>query len=217
MVNDLSGGQQQRVALARALIMRPPVLLLDEPLAALDLKLRQAMQDELRRIHSEIGGTFVFVTHDQSEAMSLANRLGVMHEGEMVQVSAPADIYANPRTPFVAAFVGDANLLEGERLDGWVVLAAGPRFPGHGPNGRVVAVVRPEAMSIGPAPAGHHAVQGQIADVIFMGPHVRYAVEVSPTIRIVVEARPGRGSPMARGDRVIAYWSPGDSTLLDRA
>ena len=98
MVQELSGGQQQRVALARALIMRPPVLLLDEPLAALDLKLRQAMQEELRRIHSDIGGTFVFVTHDQGEAMSLANRLGVMHQGEMIQVGSPEDIYRRPKS-----------------------------------------------------------------------------------------------------------------------
>src|SRR5215203_138865 len=103
-VAQLSGGQQQRVALARALVMKPPVLLLDEPLAALDLKLRQAMQEELRRIHDEIGGTFVFVTHDQGEAMSLANRVAVMSEGRLLQVGSPEAIYGEPRSAFVATF-----------------------------------------------------------------------------------------------------------------
>src|SRR5262245_10822844 len=118
MVQELSGGQQQRVALARALIMRPPVLLLDEPLAALDLKLRQAMQEELRRIHSDIGGTFVFVTHDQGEALSLANRIAVMESGLLVQVGTPEEIYSRPRTRFVSTFVGEANIFAGQRRAG---------------------------------------------------------------------------------------------------
>ena len=110
-VHELSGGQQQRVALARALVMRPKVLLLDEPLGALDLKLRQAMQEELRRIHHQIGGTFVFVTHDQSEALGLADRIAVMEEGGVIQEGGPEEIYARPLTRFVSTFIGEANIL----------------------------------------------------------------------------------------------------------
>ncbi len=117
---QLSGGQQQRVALARALVMRPKVLLLDEPLAALDLKLRQAMQEELRRIHHEIGGTFVFVTHDQSEALALANRIAVMREGRLEQVGTAQEIYDRPKTRFVSTFIGEANLLPGRRVNGTI-------------------------------------------------------------------------------------------------
>ena len=135
-VTALSGGQQQRVALARALILRPKVLLLDEPLAALDLKLRHAMQDELRRLHQEFGGTFVFVTHDQGEALSLANRIAVMNAGRIEQEGDAESIYAAPATRFVATFIGDANLLQGERKAGQVTLAAGPAFADAGPDGR---------------------------------------------------------------------------------
>src|SRR5687768_18173798 len=118
MPSQLSGGQQQRVALARALVMDPQVLLLDEPLAALDLKLRQAMQEELRRIHRVIGGTFVFVTHDQGEALALANRIAVMQAGELVQQGDAEEIYARPRTRFVSTFIGDANIFEARRHGG---------------------------------------------------------------------------------------------------
>src|SRR5215510_3249077 len=110
-VHELSGGQQQRVALARALVMRPAVLLLDEPLGALDLKLRKAMQAELRRIHRSLGGTFVFVTHDQEEALSLANRIAVMEEGRVEQVAPPQEVYEEPSTTFVADFLGVSNLM----------------------------------------------------------------------------------------------------------
>ena len=137
-VTEISGGQQQRVALARALIMRPDVLLLDEPLAALDLKLRNSMQQELRRIHRSIGGTFVFVTHDQNEAMGLANRIAVMRDGLLVQEGSPEEIYSTPRTQFVSNFVGEANVLPGRRTSGVVVLEAGTAFPlqGTGRDGR---------------------------------------------------------------------------------
>ena len=124
-IQELSGGQQQRVALARALVMRPQVLLLDEPLAALDLKLRQAMQEELRRIHREIGGTFVFVTHDQGEALALANRIAVMEAGELVQQGDAEEIYARPRTRFVSTFIGEAKSCPAGGSGGRVELAGG--------------------------------------------------------------------------------------------
>ena len=126
-IDKLSGGQQQRVALARALIMRPKVLLLDEPLAALDLKLRHQMQEELRRIHDEIGGTFIFVTHDQGEAFALANRVVVMNSGRVEQIGSPEQIYLEPATMFVADFVGETTILAGERRGGSV--ASRPEAP----------------------------------------------------------------------------------------
>src|SRR5262249_60788576 len=125
-IDQPSGGQQQRVALARALIMRPQVLLLDEPLAALDLKLRQAMQEELRRIHQQIGGTFVFVTHDQGEAFALASRIVVMNAGAVEQVGSPDQVYLDPASLFVAGFVGEMNILRGRRSAGRRTLAARP-------------------------------------------------------------------------------------------
>jgi spermidine/putrescine transport system ATP-binding protein len=147
-IDQLSGGQQQRVALARALIMRPRVLLLDEPLAALDLKLRQAMQDELRRIHSEIGGTFVFVTHDQGEALALANRIAVMDQGMIVQQGTPEEVYASPKTRFVSTFIGEANVFSGQRRGGMIHLDAGAALPSAGPDNKVTVVVRPEMMRL---------------------------------------------------------------------
>src|SRR5687768_1053069 len=141
MPSQLSGGQQQRVALARALVMDPEVLLLDEPLAALDLKLRQAMQEELRRIHREIGGTFVFVTHDQSEALALANRIAVMKDGRIEQIGTPEEIYLRPQTHFVASFIGEANLLKGQRKGGHVEAACGLTCADAGPDGAITLVV----------------------------------------------------------------------------
>ena len=215
MVQELSGGQQQRVALARALIMRPPVLLLDEPLAALDLKLRQAMQEELRRIHSDIGGTFVFVTHDQGEAMSLANRLGVMHQGEMIQVGSPEDVYRRPKSAFVAAFVGDANILRGSRRAGVVTLEAGARFRSEGPESSVMVVVRPESIAINQARAdGECTLRGKIGDMVFLGAHIRYAVDVGSPPPIMVQVNPGSTAPMSRGQEVALSWAPDSQTVL---
>jgi spermidine/putrescine transport system ATP-binding protein len=215
MVQELSGGQQQRVALARALIMRPPVLLLDEPLAALDLKLRQAMQEELRRIHSDIGGTFVFVTHDQGEAMSLANRLGVMHEGELIQVGSPEDVYRRPKTAFVAAFVGDANILRGSRRAGVVTLEAGARFRSEGPESPVMVVVRPEAIAINQHEGdGECTLRGKIGDMIFLGAHIRYSIDVGSPAPIMVQVNPGSAPPMSRGQEVLLSWTPANQTIL---
>jgi ABC-type Fe3+/spermidine/putrescine transport system ATPase subunit len=215
MVQELSGGQQQRVALARALIMRPPVLLLDEPLAALDLKLRQAMQEELRRIHSDIGGTFVFVTHDQGEAMSLANRLGVMHEGELIQVGSPEDVYRRPKTAFVAAFVGDANILRGSRRAGVVTLDAGARFRSEGPESPVMVVVRPEAIAINQREGDSECtLRGKIGDMIFLGAHIRYSIDVGSPAPIMVQVNPGSAPPMCRGQEVLLSWTPANQTIL---
>jgi spermidine/putrescine transport system ATP-binding protein len=197
-IDQLSGGQQQRVALARALIMRPRVLLLDEPLAALDLKLRQAMQEELRRIHQQIGGTFVFVTHDQGEALGLANRIAVMDKGELVQEGGPEEIYAAPKTRFVSTFIGEANVFPARRTGGWIALDgvssdAAARFPAEGPDGAATVVVRPEALRLavdngGGALAADLVLTGRLADAIYLGAYVKYVVALANGQRVTVHA-----------------------------
>jgi spermidine/putrescine transport system ATP-binding protein len=217
-VAELSGGQQQRVALARALVMRPPVLLLDEPLAALDLKLRQAMQEELRRIHHQIGGTFVFVTHDQGEAMSLANRVAVMNEGKLLQVGSPEDIYRYPRSTFVATFIGEANVLPGVRQNGTVTLAAGPIFQSSGADSQVVAIVRPEAMSFASHAANDdwRSAAGRIVERIFLGSLVRYQVDLDEGEKISVQISSDLARPdLAPGAHVIVAWPVEKQSILE--
>jgi ABC-type Fe3+/spermidine/putrescine transport system ATPase subunit len=143
-IDELSGGQQQRVALARALVMRPKILLLDEPLSALDLKLRQQMQRELRRIHDEIGGTFIVVTHDQNEALSLADNVAVMRRGGIEQIGGPSEVYDEPANQFVSTFIGEANLLPGRRQNGTVALETGQSWSSEGADGELVCMIRPE-------------------------------------------------------------------------
>jgi len=182
-VTALSGGQQQRVAVARALVMRPKVLLLDEPLAALDLKLRKAMQEELRRIHRSIGGTFIFVTHDQEEAMGLASRIVVMERGCIVQDGTPEEIYAEPKTRFVSGFIGEANMLPGWRERGLVRVNGSLCFPDPGPDGPITLMLRPEAARVatGESPVvgiDSLALRGQVRDIVFLGAVTRYAIAI---------------------------------------
>ena len=216
-VGQLSGGQQQRVALARALVMRPPVLLLDEPLAALDLKLRQAMQEELRRIHDEIGGTFVFVTHDQGEAMSLASRIAVMNEGKLLQVGSPEEIYRYPRSTFVATFVGEANVFRGRRFGCTVQLSAGPSFFMDGNDCDIVAVVRPEAMVIGDTENSNFIrTQGQIVERVFLGSLVRYLVELDGAQLVTVQDGSDQPRPeLVPGAPITVAWSADRQTVLE--
>ncbi|MBP9049344.1 MAG: ABC transporter ATP-binding protein [Tabrizicola sp.] len=151
--SDLSGGQQQRVALARALAPRPKLLLLDEPLSALDLKLRKEMQIELKQLQAEAGITFLFVTHDQEEALALSDRVAVMHGGRILQMGPPREIYEAPTHRFVADFIGDINLLEGEMVAGGVRVLGGLPASAQGP-GRVTLAIRPERARLVPAGAG---------------------------------------------------------------
>jgi ABC-type Fe3+/spermidine/putrescine transport system ATPase subunit len=209
----LSGGQAQRVALARALVMRPRVLLLDEPLAALDLKLRKQMQEELRRIHQSIGGTFVFVTHDQGEAMGLANRIAVMEAGACVQEGGPEEIYLRPKTRFVSSFIGEANMLAGTRAGGQVTLKAGARFADSGPDGPVAVVVRPESVALGGD--GGIAVEGRLDDVVFLGPYVRYRVVLGSGEEVVVHSGDPRvRAGVAMGGNVRIGWSAADHRVV---
>ncbi len=182
---QLSGGQQQRVALARALVNRPEVLLLDEPLGALDLKLRQQMQHELKELQREVGITFVYVTHDQEEAVTMSDRIGVMHEGRLLQVDSPESIYEHPTTRFVADFIGQTNFLEATVAGSdEVVLANGDRLrlsTDHADGTGVAVTVRPERLTVhrrGEAPDGLHRLDGKVDSVVYLGNAVVYSVSV---------------------------------------
>ena len=171
----LSGGQQQRVALARALIMKPKVLLLDEPFAALDLKLRKAMQEEMRRLHQRIGGTFVFVPHDQTEAMALANKIVVMESGHVRQVGTAEEVYLRPANHFVSTFVGEANFLNATRRAGRVGIEGAFDFADPGPDGAVEIGIRPERVLLGAAAArAEFRFSGRVAERLFLGDRVQY-------------------------------------------
>ncbi|HAQ22336.1 MAG TPA: spermidine/putrescine ABC transporter ATP-binding protein [Acidimicrobiaceae bacterium] len=183
--SQLSGGQQQRVALARALVNRPEVLLLDEPLGALDLKLRHQMQYELKNLQREVGITFVYVTHDQEEAVTMSDRIGVMHDGKLLQVDSPEAIYERPSTRFVADFIGQTNFLEATVAgSGEVVLANGDRLrlsSDHPPGAAVAVTVRPERLTVhrrGEAPPERHTVDGRVETVTYLGNAVIYGIGV---------------------------------------
>jgi spermidine/putrescine transport system ATP-binding protein len=230
---ELSGGQRQRVALARALVLEPAILLLDEPLGALDLKLRQAMQLELKELNRRLGITFVYVTHDQDEALTMSDRIAVMDRGRVAQVGSPAEIYESPRTAFVASFIGETNLLEGRterRKDGtWeLVLPAGSRFeipecPGLAEGAASRLAIRPEWMDLLPpadAPPDRNTLEGVVEDVIYQGEMMRVLVAVTGGVRLTVALR-NRGQltrPLAwaRGDVVRVGWRPEAGRLLER-
>ena len=220
--SQLSGGQQQRVAVARALVNRPSVLLLDEPLGALDLKLRKQMQLELSRIQREVGITFVYVTHDQEEAMTMSDRIAVMNRGTVVQVGTPQQIYEHPASLFVADFIGSSNILVGELAAAGdalaeVRLATGKTIRVPRPVGpassRVSVVVRPDHVGLSPsapAAADMNAVSGSVSKVSFLGDHlqvvVRCDVGSDVTVRLPLSGpQAGRTSP-AVGDRVDVAW-----------
>jgi spermidine/putrescine transport system ATP-binding protein len=232
--SQLSGGQQQRVALARALVNNPRVLLLDEPLGALDLKLRKQMQVELKRIQSEIGITFIFVTHDQDEAMTMSDRIAVMREGRIEQLGTPEQLYEHPRTTFVAGFLGVSNLLDGEvvgrndelvdvRLaDGTVV-----RAPANDVGAIAVRVgVRPEKLRV--LALGNEAsasepdanrLEGVVIDASYVGVSTQYLVETADKHRITVYAQnletSGAGEILADGAQVRLTWRPQHTFVID--
>ena len=178
-IDQLSGGQQQRVAIARALVNEPKVLLLDEPLGALDLKLRKEMQLELKRIHKASGITFVYVTHDQEEALTMSDRVVVMRNGQILQSGTPEDIYNEPVNAFVADFIGESNIVDGIMLEDYRVEFAGVKFEcvdfGFAPNERVDVVIRPEDIKIVPEEDGQWT--GIVNSVTFKGVHFEMEVE----------------------------------------
>ncbi len=224
---QLSGGQQQRVALARALVNYPSALLLDEPLAALDLKLREAMQIELKRIQREVGITFVFVTHDQGEALTMSDRIAVMSEGRVEQVGAPVDIYARPETLFVAGFIGSANLLPGtvmssdgagtrvQLLDGTqVVVEAGNSAPAASlsQGNQVTVMLRPEQVVLD----GEGSMKVFITDTVFQGSSVRVVGRTSNDTEVsaLVPAGSNHRAPSA-GETVSMQWHASAPYLLE--
>lgn len=177
-VNTLSGGQQQRVAVARALINEPDILLLDEPLSALDLKFRKEMQTELKRIQAEVGITFLYVTHDQEEALTMSDTVVVMNGGIIQQIGTPEDIYNEPQNAFVADFIGESNIIDGLMLEDMLVEILGVRFPcvdkGFGQNNPVDVVIRPEDIKL--TAAGSGSLDGVVTDVTFKGVHYEMKV-----------------------------------------
>jgi ABC-type Fe3+/spermidine/putrescine transport system ATPase subunit len=209
---ELSGGQQQRIALARALIMRPKVLLLDEPFAALDLKLRHAMQEELRRLHKEIGGTFVFVTHDQAEAMALATKIVVMSKGRVEQVGSGEEIYLRPKTQFVSTFVGAANFIKASRKYGQVTIPGAFAFADPGADGDILVGVRPEKVRLGDAAeVCDHRFQGVIAARVFLGAQVEYTVRLDSGETFLACLQDGS---LSAGDTVAIGWAASDQWLV---
>ncbi len=214
---QLSGGQQQRVALARAIVIRPTVLLCDEPLGALDRRLRQAMQVELKELQRQLGVTLVFVTHDQEEALAMSDRIGVMNAGRLEQVGGPAEIYDRPRTRFVAEFIGEINLFEGALDGGRFVTADGRALPAPpGATGAGVLALRPEKLALVPPGAG--CLDGTISDASFLGDQVVYTVGLGDGRRLLAKERnPGDGALRPPGSPVGIEWRPDSGVLLEEA
>jgi putative spermidine/putrescine transport system ATP-binding protein len=200
--SQLSGGQRQRVALARALINHPKVLLLDEPLGALDLKLRQQMQVELKSIQQRVGITFIFVTHDQEEALTMSDRIAVFNEGRIIQVGTPSEIYEKPASPFVAGFVGTSNLVSGE---------AAKRITGS----EQMFSIRPEKIHLGSNNGATDkdmiSVDGVVRDVVYLGLFTRYLVEIEGGTDLVVVEQNLKTTSMdvlsAKGQKVRLHWN----------
>jgi spermidine/putrescine transport system ATP-binding protein len=229
---ELSGGQQQRVALARALVNKPRALLLDEPLSALDLKLRQQMQVELKRIQREVGITFVFVTHDQGEALTMSDRIAVMSNGIVEQLGSPREIYERPATKFVAGFIGTSNLFTGtvtEIIDGHAVIAYGadervvvPVADGTaGVGSELELTVRPEKMEISTStPHGTDcAVRGVVTEIVYLGTSTNYNVRTSNGADVMVFTQNASSADdlAVRGDSVWLSWEPRHSYAIGAA
>jgi spermidine/putrescine transport system ATP-binding protein len=214
---QLSGGQQQRVALARALVNHPRVLLLDEPLGALDLKLRKQMQLELKRIQHEIGITFVHVTHDQEEAMTMADTIAVMNQGVIEQLGTPTELYEHPRTAFVAGFLGKSNLIDGVVENGGVRLADGSfvAAPVGGATGRVAIGVRPEKVSLGDA--GENRLPGTVRETAYTGVATEIVVDTpAGDISVFHQNAEAGGLVPAIGSHVTVTWASAATFVVDR-
>jgi putative spermidine/putrescine transport system ATP-binding protein len=214
---QLSGGQQQRVALARAVVIRPAVLLCDEPLGALDRKLRQAMQIELKELQRALGVTLVFVTHDQEEALAMSDRIGVMNAGRLEQVGTPAEIYDRPRTRFVAEFIGEINLIDGVSGEGRFTLPDGRAVPAPAAaSGAATLALRPERARL--VRSGEGAIDGTVADASFLGDQVLYTIDAGAGRRLFVKERnPGGAALRPTGSPVGVAWAPDAGVLIGGA
>ncbi|MEH2329423.1 ABC transporter ATP-binding protein [Nostoc sp.] len=228
--NQLSGGQQQRVALARALVNHPTVVLLDEPLGALDLKLRKEMQVELSNLHKDLGLTFVMVTHDQEEALSLSDRIAVMNQGKIEQVGTPSQIYERPCTSFVADFIGDTNLFSGEivavdssnikistKMGLSIVISRAEDTPTE-LSQAVVVSVRPEKiqLSLYPPNLPANCFEGRLVNVMYLGTHVNYVMELTNGIKINVLQPNTFGTLPDRDTPIYAWWAETDCLAISQ-
>lgn len=224
--SEISGGQQQRVALARALAPRPKVLLLDEPLSALDYKLRKGMQVELKRLQHETGITFVFVTHDQEEALSMSDRIAVMSGGRILQVDSPHDLYEHPAERFVAEFIGETNFLTGnvtatEGDTDRVALVAGGEIVARRPQagqegGQVTVAVRPEHAALCAEGSSEAVVSGVLSNIIYLGTdtHLHLTLDDGEPFSLRIQNTPGRAGSGSVGDRVGISIAPGVAQVL---
>jgi spermidine/putrescine ABC transporter ATP-binding subunit len=232
MPSQLSGGQRQRVALARALVLDPAILLLDEPLGAVDLKVRKEMQLELKALNRTLGTTFVYVTHDQEEALTMSDRIAVMDDGRIAQLGTPAEIYENPRTAFVARFIGESNFFGGRTARGAggrpeLALEGGERIrlpdgPGVREGQAVRIAVRPEWMDLcppGDAPPGENALPGAVRDVVYLGETMHVIVTLrggnEVTVALRNEGQLSKPLPWRRGDPALVVWPAGDCQILE--
>jgi len=229
---QLSGGQRQRVALARALVVEPAILLLDEPLGAIDLKLRKEMQLELKALNRQLGITFVYVTHDQEEALTMSDRIAVMNQARVAQIGTPAEIYENPRTAFVADFIGECNFFAGTvaarngatatvRQEGGALFRI-PAADGLAPGHAVHIAVRPEWHDVWrpeDVPPTENAVPGVVRDVVYLGEtvHVLVRLPAGGDVRVALrnEGQLLKPVPWRAGDRVVVGWLPEDCQVLE--
>jgi putative spermidine/putrescine transport system ATP-binding protein len=223
--NQLSGGQQQRIALARALVFEPQLVLMDEPLGALDKQLREHMQLEIKHLHARLGINVVYVTHDQSEALTMSDRVGVFNDGTMQQVAPPAELYDAPANPFVATFIGENNALAGEvvelsgsscrirTIDGSVIAA----LAGEGlkTGAKTTLVLRPERIALSPSGDGLNRFKAKVEELIYHGDHMRLRVSAcgSDDVRIKVAAH-HVGTPLSAGAEIAVGWRPEDCRAL---
>jgi spermidine/putrescine ABC transporter ATP-binding subunit len=225
--SQLSGGQQQRVALARAIVTEPTVLLLDEPLSNLDLKLRESLRLEIKSIQREVGITAIYVTHDQGEALVMSDRIAVMNQGIIEQIGPPAEIYEQPLTSFVAEFIGSSNFLRGcitASEDGTACFALrdgtrvrARRRPDGPTDGEVLVMIRPEHLLLGPGDGAANELRASIKEVVYLGSSIRYVAELASGERVTVEEQNRPGAARASvGDSILLHVAPQHCLVLER-
>ena len=221
--DELSGGQKQRVAIARALVNRPKVLLLDEPLGALDLKLRKQMQIELKRLQKKLGITFIYVTHDQEEALTMSDRIAVMHGGVLEQLDVPTEIYEHPKTRFVAGFIGESNIFDGKVVakdsDLLTVETAEGNLQVVGSDfavGEEMHVsIRPEYLEVSTAPVAGFTLEGKIKDFIYQGSVVKTAVDLKGGMEVKY-SRFEQDQAVSEGEKVYVCWKPEKAVAIKK-
>ena len=221
MPSQMSGGLKQRVGIARALVNRPKVLLLDEPLGALDLKLRKQMQGELKHLQRRLGITFLYVTHDQEEALTMSDRIAIMNNGILEQVGTPEEVYNQPQTKFVADFIGESNILEGyvehvyEDAIGVTMESGKARIPetGYEPEEMVYLCVRPENLKLDTRPREGFSLRGRVREHIFVGSINKTMVEL-PNGQMLKAETPAEDELMPVGTPVNIYWNPGKVVVM---